>query len=161
MPACYFPQLRQAQRAICCPPGRSIAWISRLKSESGVLTGANIPFAVCVYRVHFWPTLLAKVLVRALTLFHNAYAPTVLPNAATITQNEQSTCVIGERVRDVCECLAERRARIFLVSANASCDLFLVYGLFVRVLDSLSVRHWRLFLLVRPLAPPHWFNFFR
>lgn len=45
---------------------------------------ANVPSAVRMYRVHLRATLLAKVLVRTLTLFNNANASTMLPHTASI-----------------------------------------------------------------------------
>lgn len=74
---------------------------------------------VCMLIVQLRLALLAIVLVRALTLFHDADAPTVLPNAAAITLDEQPARVVALGVNTV-ERLAQRRARILLVAANAA-----------------------------------------
>jgi hypothetical protein len=58
----------------------------------------------------------------------------MLPDAAAVTRDEQATSVFGLRV-DIVEGLAQRRARIVLLAANASRDLLLIYCVFVGVDD--------------------------
>lgn len=48
------------------------------------------------------------------------------------------------------------------MSAYASCDLLLIYGFFVGILNSLCIcSSWGIVFLVRPLASTHRFDFFR
>lgn len=95
--------------------------------------GFDVPSAVSVQRVLLWPTLLAIVFVRTLALLHDADAATMLPHRATIAEDEETTGVLRLRVRNAFESLAQGRPRIFLLSANAACDLLFVDSLFIIV----------------------------
>lgn len=79
------------------------------------------------------PTLLTIVLIRTLALIHYAYTSTMLPDATSIAQDEQPTSVV--RLRLICtKGLAQRRARVLLLTAYTARDFLLFCSFFVGVL---------------------------
>jgi hypothetical protein len=66
----------------------------------------------------------------------------MLPDTASITQNEESTRILGLRVWDVGEGLAERWAGVVLVPANAACNFLLIYSLLVWIIYRLCALPW-------------------
>lgn len=91
----------------------------------------NIPIFIRMQLMQLRPTLLAIILIRHLPLLNNANASSMLPNTTPITRNKQAS-IIGLRV-DILEGLAERWARIVLLTAYTARDLLFVYGFFVGV----------------------------
>lgn len=98
-----------------------------------------VPSTVSRQCVLFGSALLTEVLVGTLTLLNDTDTTAMLPDAASIAQDEQPADLFSLRVGKVGECFAERRSRIFLLSAYASCDLLLFNCLFVVVFDAFDL----------------------
>jgi len=80
--------------------------------------------------VQLRPAVLTVVLVRTLAFFHNADASTMLPDATAVALDEQATSIFALRV-GAAEGFAERRTRVFLVSAYAARYLLLFSSSYV------------------------------
>lgn len=94
----------------------------------------DVPSGINVHLVLLRPTLLAVILIRALRLVEDAHAAAVLPHAAAVALDEEAARVVVLRIRRPVG-LAERRAGIFLLSAETPRHLlFVLGGLFVRLL---------------------------
>jgi hypothetical protein len=78
------------------------------------------------------PALFAIILVRNFAVLENSHTSTMLPDVAVVTRNEERTSVFRLRV-SLSGGFAQRWARIVLLSANASCDLFFLYNIFIGV----------------------------
>ncbi len=102
--------------------------------------------------VQLRPADLAVVLVRALALFDDTDASSVLPYATAVALDEQSAGIVTLRV-DAAEGFTEWRSGVFLLAAGAACDIILITCIFVGILGSL--RH-LLFFWLRALAATRW-----
>lgn len=95
----------------------------------------DVPSGIGVDIVLLGSAVLTVVLVGTLTLVDDADAAAVLPDAAAVALDEESTGIVGLGVEGG-EGLAQRRTGVFLVAAETAGDLLvLVGGLFVGVLS--------------------------
>ena len=92
--------------------------------------------------VQFRSTLIAIVFVGYLVLVHDTHTATMLPDTAPVTRDEQGASIVQLRVGGA-EGFAQRRAWVFLLSADASRYLFfffsLLFGFLVSVVLVFSV----------------------
>ena len=87
--------------------------------------------------MQFRLALLTVVLIRHLTVFHDSDAPSVLPDAASITRDEESTSILVLQVR-LAEGFAQWRTRILLMPADASRDFLFIYRFFIDIIFDFS-----------------------
>lgn len=113
----------------------------------------NVPSSVRVLVVQLWPTLLAVVLVRTLALVHNADTPTMLPDRAAVTLDEQTARVVALHIGSA-ERLTERWAWVLLLAAYAARDFLFVNYCFLCVI--ITLRSVFLFGWLRALAATRW-----
>lgn len=104
--------------------------------------------------MQFGTALLTIVLIGTLALFHDPDTTAMLPDSTAIAQNEQSAGVLGLRVWDIGEGLAEGRSWVLLMSANAARNLLFVNCFLIIVHDSIHLFGVALLLVGRlPLTP--------
>jgi hypothetical protein len=115
----------------------------------------NVPFGTDHELVKLLPAFLAKVLVWAGFLLHDADAATVLPDLADIALDEQTAYIVTLSVRacqgsSTWQASVRRRARILEVATDAASDLVFLG----HVVVELIVEFRRLGLVVVLLACP-------
>jgi hypothetical protein len=87
----------------------------------------DLPSCVDVDLMLLRPAVFAVVLVWTRRLVEDANAASVLPDTAAVALDEQSTGVVGLRLRRTIG-FAQRRSGVFLLPAKASSDLLFIFG---------------------------------
>ncbi len=105
---------------------------------------SDVPSRIHVLIVQLRPADLAVVLFRALAFFNNTDASSVLPYAAAVALDEQSAGIVTLRV-DAAEGFTEWRSWVFLLAADAACNILLIACILVDVLG--CFRHLLFFWL--------------
>lgn len=120
----------------------------------------NIPSGVGLHLMQLRPTLLAIVLLWHLGVFQYSDTASVLPYAAAITRDEQSSRIFCVWV-DIVEGFTQRWTWVLLLAANASSYLFLfgVNDCFVLAVD-VVFQNLGFFGQLRPLRAARWFTSF-